>query len=352
MTVSRKGTTLFEEIAYRLGFERLEERIEWLPNPFVCWGISVFFIDLIILQALKEWHGYQATFYTNPIWVIQPVLVLLAPFVVIYLHNRYESALHMIDYTDRTSNPETFESLTLRKLRIGIYLIAISYSIYQFSVSIGIGTITEVGGIAELLGVIVILPLGYGVIFAEFLATYIELMIVLPRKIKKSDFQINFFDPEELGGLRPVGELMKVTYYFVVFGLISFAIMIYAPAIVDPLTDSPYPDPGLIENLLFTLVWLLAIGTMVYGLAQIHWFMKRRKREELFRLDRESRNLIENQFDMKEFEILDEEAHEDVRQRMEYVRNTQEYPTTFTMWIQILIGLILPKAVQVVLSSV
>lgn len=347
---SKPAITLFEQIAYRLGFDRVENRIPNLPHPLICWGIALFVIDLVILQAFKELAGYQATFYINPTWVIQPVLGLLAPFVVVYLHNRYEAVLVEIDVEARTSNPERFETLTPRKLRFGFYTILIIYSLWQFIINTGVNTITQIGGVAELIGVAVVLPLGYGIIFAEFLATYIGLMIYLPRKIKQTDFRLNFLDPEGLGGLRPVGEIMKSSYYFVVFGLISYVVMLYGPSIIGSLSGSPYPDPGLMEDLLFTLVWLLTIGTMVYGLSQIHWFMKRMKREELTELDREARELVEDPFDMGSFEITDEDKYDEIRQRMEYINNTQEYPTTFTMWVQILIGLILPKAVQLVFS--
>lgn len=196
------------------------------------------------------------------------------------------------------------------------------------------------------------MPLGYGIIFAEFLATYIGILVYFPRRIRRTDFKINFLDPEGLGGLRPAGELMKSAYYFAVFGLIGFAIMLYGPSIINNLTGSPYSDPGLVQDMLFTSVWILAIGTMVYGLSQIHWFMKRTKRRELTRLDREARELVKDPFDMERFEVKNEKKYDEIRQRMEYVNNTQEYPTTFTMWIQISIGIILPKAIQILLSSV
>lgn len=53
---------------------------------------------------------------------------------------------------------------------------------------------------------------------------------------------------------------------------------------------------------------------------------------------------------METFEISDEETYEETRRRIEYVNSTQEYPTTFTMWIQTLIGLLLPKAIQLALA--
>ncbi|MFD1646866.1 hypothetical protein [Haloarchaeobius litoreus] len=353
MVASTSSTfTLFEEIAYRLGYGKLEDEISILPHPLISWGIVVFFVDVVVLQVLKEFEGYQATFFVNPTWLIQPVLGLLAPFVVVYLHTRYDEVLQNIDVASRTSDPELFERLCPRKIRLGLYAVLASYALYQFIYNIGVGTVTQVGGLSELIGVTVVLPLGYGILFAEFLATYIGILVFFPRRIRRTDFKINFLDPEGLGGLRPAGELMKSAYYFVVFGLIGFASMLYGPSIINNLTSSPYEAPGLIQDVLFTLVWILAIGTMVYGLSQIHWFMKRAKRRELTRLDREARELVEDPFDMERFEIRNKTEYDELRQRMEYINNTQEYPTTFTMWVQISIGILLPKAVQLVLSSV
>jgi hypothetical protein len=351
--MSRSATsaeTLFEQIATRLGFKHLAERIPWLPNPLICWGVGVFVIDLIVLQAAKELAGYPATFIIDPIWVVQPVLGLLAPFVVVFLHNRYDAVLEEIDIEARTSNSGQFASVAPYSLRVSFYLILTGYALWKFLFDVGLGTITEIGGIAELIGVAVVLPLGYGIIFSEFLATYIGIMLLFPRRIKRSDFRLNFLDPESLGGLRPAGELMKSTYYFLVFGLIGYLVILYGPSIVTPLTGSPYPDPGLIVNILFTVIWLISIATMIYGLSQVHWFMKRTKREELSRLDRELRDSVKDPFDMETFEISDKETYEETRQRIEYVNSTQEYPTTFTMWIQILIGLLLPKAIQLALA--
>lgn len=349
---TRSATTLFEELTYKIGYEKLSDRISILPHPFICWGIIVFFVDMVVLQALKIFEGYQPTFFVNPIWIIQPILALLATLIVVYLNDKYRKALSHMDIESRTSKPDVFDNLVSRKIRIGIYAILLFYSLYQFVFNIGLNTAAQVGGIGEVIGVSVVLPLGYGLIFAEFLATYIGILIFFPRKIRHTDFKINFIDPEGLGGLRPAGELMKSAYYFVVFGLVGFAVMMYGPSIIGNLSDSPYEDPGLVINLLFTLVWVLAIGTMVYGLSQIHWFMKRTKRRELARLDSEARELIEEPFNMDKFEINNKERYDEIRQRMEYINNTQEYPTTFTMWVQLSIGIILPKAIQILLSSV
>ena len=104
--------------------------------------------------------------------------------------------------------------------------------------------------------------------------------------------------------------------------------------------------------MLFTLAWLLAIGLVGYGLAQIHWFMKREKRKELTKLDRKARKMVDKPFEIQNLEITDEEKYDELRMRMNYINNTREYPTTFTMWAQLSIGVILPKAIQMLLSTV
>lgn len=344
-------TTFFERLAYRVGFAKLESRYPWLPHPLICWALGMIILDIFVLQVLKEVAGYRATFFINPVWVLLPLMALAASMVVVFLHRRYKTILDDIDVAARTTNPAQFETLVTQKLHISLYIIFIANSIYQLVIAAGVGTVTEIGGVAELIGVAVVLPLGYGIIFSEFLATYVGIMLCLPRMIRHSDFQLNFLDPESLGGLRPAGELMKLTYYFLVLGLILEAVQLYLPALISPLTQSPYPDPGLVTNILFTALWLLSIATMVYGLGQIHWFMKREKRKELKELDKAKRELVNHPFEVSQLEIIKQTEYEKVQIRIEHVTTTREYPTTFTMWVQLLIGLILPKVIQVIFST-
>jgi type III secretory pathway component EscU len=259
--------------------------------------------------------------------------------------------LEHIDVESRTSDPERFDSLVPWKLQLGLYAVFFLNAVQQYVFSQGIDHVLQVGGFPELFAVLVILPLGYGVIISEFLSTYAGILLFFPRKIRKTDFKINFLDPEGLGGLRPVGELMKSAYYFLMVGLIAAAVMLYAPSIIDSLSGSQYGAVGPVQEVLFTAAWILAIGLMGYGLAQIHWFMKRTKRKELTRLDKKAREIVDKPFEMKEFEISDREKYDEIRMRMDYINSTREYPTTFTMWVQLSIGVILPKAVQLLLSS-
>lgn len=80
--------------------------------------------------------------------------------------------------------------------------------------------------------------------------------------------------------------------------------------------------------------------------------MKREKRRELTKLDKKAWKIVDKPFKIQDLEISDKENYDELRMRMDYINNTREYPTTFTMWAQLSIGVILPKAVQLVLSSI
>jgi len=341
--------TLFELIASRLGYDRIRPSIPRSPHPIVTVAVVLVAGDFAI-QGAKEALGYPAALFVNPLWVIQPALILVGAFGVVYVRKRYAAALEEIDYRNRTANPEQFHRLVPLWVPAGLYVFAFCLRAWGLY-SVGLEAIFEVGGVPELLGVTVIM-LGYSLIVAEFVAVYLGAMMLVPRRIRRSDFKLDFLDPEGLGGLRPVGELAKTAYYFVVLGLVGFLLMVYGPGILGELFRNPYPDPGIVENAVFTAAWLLTIATMAYGFAQLHLFMKREKRAELHRLNRRTHDVVEDRFDVENLEIIDETTFKDLRQRMEYVDGTREYPTTFAMWSQILISLILPKALQMVLEAV
>lgn len=341
---------LFESIAYRLGYERLERALPVSVHPLVLWAGLFVFLDVVVLQGYKELQGYTATFVETPTWLVQPGFALLAAVAVVYLHERYEEVLREIDVANRTSDPDRFADLAPYRLTVGLYLVAVGYRVWRVVFDVGVVEILRIGGVSELVG-LAFVSFAYSVIFAEFATTYLGLLVLLPREIRRSDFRLDFLDPEGVGGLRPVGELAKTAYYFVLVGLVAYLVVTYGPFFLGQYVQTDYPRPGVVTNASFTAAWLVAIGTMAYGFAQLHLFMKREKRAELTRLNRRSQELVENRFDVEKFEITDEAKFDDLRRRMEYVNATREYPTTFAMGSQLLFSLVLPKGVQLLLDA-
>ncbi|MGB9966430.1 hypothetical protein [Halobacterium hubeiense] len=340
---------LLDNVLYRIGVKQLQERLPGSPQPITIWAFSFVLFDVVLLQAYKEITGYTATFLVNPAWLLSPTLVVLAALGTSYLYAKYDRALALIDIENRTVNPEMFNTLTPYWVRLGLYSIGLLYALFNLY-NLGINRILEAGGIAELLGVAVVLPFGYAPVFIEFLTVYIGVMIYLPRKIKKSDFAVHFLDPEGLGGLKPVGELIKLTYYLIVVGLVNYLILTYGPFAFGEIIQTPYEKPGIVVNSAFTAVWILTVGLLGYALYQLHSFLKREKQEELARLETRARDVIESPYNAMEWEVTDDEEFQDIRNRMNYVSATKEYPTTFAMWSQILIGLVIPKAVQMLMT--
>lgn len=350
MTTDHESSPIvLESVSRRLRFDIVAR---WLPGsvgPVTAWALVFVCIDVVVLQAYKEFAGYPATFLMNPTWLISPAFAVLAAIGTSHLYRRYETALELIDVEQRTTNPAQFSQLAPRWVRALLYVLGFVYA--GFTVyNLSIGLMLETGGIAEVVGTVIVMPLGYIPLFVEFLTCYLGIMIFLPRRIKDSDFSVHFLDPEGLGGLRPIGELAKLAYYLMVVGLVGFLVFTYGPFVVGQVVETPYPEPGIVVNAAFTLAWFLTITTLAHALFVLHVFLKREKENELSRLDREARALVENPFDIQTMEITDEEAFRDLRERIRYVNQTKEYPTTFAMWSQILIGLVLPKALQMLLA--
>lgn len=348
MPQKRHSRLPLESVARRLGYAGSPT---WLPvsRPLTIWALAFVFIDVVVLQAYKELMGYPATFLVNPAWLISPLFVVLAAVGTGYLYDKYDRTLDLIDVESRTSKPEQFSTLAPPKVRLTLYAVGFAYAAFNVY-NIGIGLMLETGGLSEVVGTVLVFPFGYVPVFVEFLTVYAGIMIVLPRKIKRTDFRVHFLDPEGLGGLRPVGELIKLTYYLIVVGLVGFLVFTYGPFTLGKVVQTPYPKPGIVVNAAFTGVWILSVGMLAHGLFVLHRFLKREKEEELARLDRQVREVVDSPFDVTGWQVTDEERFEDLRERMRHVNRTREYPTTFAMWSQILLGLILPKAIQLLMA--
>lgn len=104
-------------------------------------------------------------------------------------------------------------------------------------------------------------------------------------------------------------------------------------------------------NILFTAVWVV-VGMMVYGIYEFHLFMRREKRQELQRLDELAREQLDEPWDIQYFDAGDpSEEFQVYREKVDLVTATREYPATFIMWTQLLVGVMIPKATQLVLSA-
>jgi hypothetical protein len=153
-------------------------------------------------------------------------------------------------------------------------------------------------------------------------------------------------DPHGVGGMRPLGELVKRAYYYIVVGLVAYALITYAPLVESAPVNAT-------AGTVFTAVWVLSVATVAFAVLTLHRFMHREKREEIRRLERRLHDHVENPYDVAEYAVPEDEsdAVEDIQQRIERVSATSEYPATFSIWSQLLLSIVIPKAVQLLLAS-
>lgn len=345
-------STPVDQFVDRFGGESLLDVVPFLDDPLVIYAVVVVFYEQVVNQTIRFAMGYGYTALDNPLWLLRPITLIGAAVVTQALHDRYAAAIDEMSLIDRAKNSQQFNKLTSPRLTAGIMIAGIGFTIANALFILELPALYDAGGVADVIQFLVIIPFGYAPIFALFLSTYIAVEILVPRRITDSDIGLYYHDPEQLGGMRPIGELLKLAYYFLIIGLILYAIALYGPHLLRDYLSWAVA-PGQIANILFTAVWVVTLATMVYGLHTLHKFMRQQKREKIQQLDNKARKYVEEPWDIEQFELQQEaqEDYEDLRTRMELVSNTKEYPATFTMWAQLTIGVIAPKAIQLILSN-
>lgn len=339
-----------DRVATRLGIGRLAFALPGSPAPAYVY-IGCFVIIDIVIRIYQTVTGIRPILVNNPLWLLQEVALVGAVVAAKWMHTEYAWVLDRMAIHDRVSHPGRFEQLIPDQyLWIGFGLGAIGWWAFTIVV-VTPAEAMRVGGPLALVTGLVIIPVGYVPVAIEFLATYLGIVVLFPRRIVRSDLEPYFPDPEQVGGLRPVGELIKSAYYLLMLGLVVFALRAYLPHIVTVLASEGDP-PGIVYNLMFTSIWVISVITVAYGILSLHLFLRREKREKLKHLDEQARDHYEAPWEIHEFqEPTDAPEYESLRQRIDHVRVTKEYPGTFSMWSQLLLGLVIPKAVQLLLAQ-
>jgi hypothetical protein len=338
-------------------FKQVLDRLPLSPDPLIAYAVLVSFCEVVILQALRVLEGYPPFFVVSPLWLLRPVILIGAAVVTRKLHRSYGLAVEEMALPERVGDASRFERLVPPKLAWGFVIIGVTFTLGNALFAVGIPTLLSFP-IEGQINWLVIVPFGYVPVFSMFLATYLSIEIIFPHRIDSSEqLGLYYHDPENLGGMRPIGELMKHAYYYLLVGLVLYAIALYGPYLLQgvlALEGGSVPEPGLVTNGLFTGVWALSVGVMMYGIHRIHRFMHREKRERLKKLDALARDHIDQPWNVEDFAIPEEseDTYNDIRARMDLVSATNEYPATFTMWVQLGVGVLIPKAVQLLLSAI
>jgi len=336
-----------DRFARRVGCGRLAERLPGdLPPSYVYALLTVGLLS-IVHTTWKYIAGYPVTYVQNPYFVAQPIALFAAVYGARSLRRRADRALSEMNVAERASDPDALLDVVPEWLPWLLFGVGAVFAVVRGVFAVGVSTIVETTGLPGLVAWFVINPFVFTPIGAQFLAVYVSIEIRLPWRLSRSDVGIDFLDPEGLGGLRPVGELIKQAYYYLAGGLVAFALILYSPFVSGVYGASAF------TGVVFTIAWVVTIGSVAFAVLVLHRFMHREKRAELRRLDAHVKQLVENRWDLKEYTIPDErrEEIEDLRGRMELVSATNEYPATFSIWSQLLLSIAIPKAVQLLLAN-
>lgn len=330
-----------DTFAEYLGAGRLRELLGLTLPPSYLYAI-ITVVGWTMLSASLDlfYFGIDPIYVRNPYFILQPIVLLGAVYGAHSLRRSYKTALDEMKLEERSDKPEQFRELLPSWFPWALFGVAATLQLVRTAADFG--TFTSTGLVANGL----IFPFVYAPILVQFLVIYVGIEFVAPWRLYKSDVGIHFLDPHGVGGLRPFGELVKQSYYFVVAGLVAYALLIYAPGLE---VQSVSATAGAI----FTGVWIATIATVAFAVFVLHRFLHREKREELERLEAELRTHIENPWEVSQYSIPDDatERVEDIQQRIETVSATREYPATFNIWSQLLLSVAIPKALQLFLAS-
>jgi hypothetical protein len=105
-------------------------------------------------------------------------------------------------------------------------------------------------------------------------------------------------------------------------------------------------EAGDVDLAFFSAAWLVGLASIGYSMYTVYGIMSEKKEQRIRELEDELHAAIENPYDINASTVADEEKLNDIRRRLDEVRNTRVYPATVTMWSQIAISVLLPQALQ------
>lgn len=303
-TPSRRAVA--QRVLKRVGFERIANHGPGEWSPLVWFAGAVIALEVIVLQGYNLLIGRTIRFLVNPLSILEVAVVLGAAISVQLLHTRYDRAVERSHLSERADDPAVFEYFVPDWIVVAVILAGLAFTLVNAVLVLTIPYLHEIGGPARVIRFVVVIPFGYVPIVATGVATYLSAEVLVPRRLEQSGIGLDYLDPENLGGMRPFGELVKFAYYVVMLGLITYAITTYGPHLIEGVLGyEELQDPGRFTNVAFTAVWALAVGAMVYGICVLHRLRAREKQKDLHRLERRAREEFGRSWDIEEIDAAD-----------------------------------------------
>lgn len=357
-----KQELLINRITTALGFERLsdwiDEQSETLPRipPSYLLVCFVLIVDIGFLQSYS-YVTNKTTIADNPGKIFVIACVVLAVIGIRWMHQTYAQSIVNLELPERDLKNDReikkrFKQLLSFRVEVGAYLVALALLYVNLFLFLGLSTVVEIDGpVRALVKNFLVLPV-YMLLASEFAVLYLSIHVLLPKRIFWADLNMFFYDPQNMGGFGTVGELLKRSYYVYTVGLLSYFGVAYWPQIFGDILniEGVYPEPVPIVGVFFTVFWVIGVCSIGYSMYRMHALMTRKKQEAIRDIEEDIMSQLEDPFDITTDHIEDSELRAEFEHKVAEIRNTRQYPSTFTMWSQILISVLLPQAMQVALQ--
>ncbi|MFW5939210.1 MAG: hypothetical protein ACOCSD_08380 [Halolamina sp.] len=350
-----RNVLLIEIIAEKLGFDRLSE---WLPGTDIYPPYLLVAIGLFVEYGLFDTYNYlvsaKSSFVTEPNSLAIPAMTLLGVVGLRYLHDAYADAVVSLRIDDGHvdgSHRERFEGLLSLRVRVTAYVLALA-AYYAFVVGVlGFEELVAISGVGLVLyGQLVSFPLIVIPTLVELAVSYVAVHVIVPRRLAQADVDLFFYDPRNLGGFEPVGQLLKRSYYVYTGVLLLWFLQTHAPVLLAGVIDSPYPAPGPIYQVAISAIWFVGVLSIGYSMYRVHGLMESKREERMAELETEIRTAVDDPYRVHPDNVDDWERYEQVQEKITHVRNTSTYPTTFAMWSQIFVSVLLPQVLNMAVS--
>lgn len=345
-----RDTLLIEKFAAVLRFDELSTRLfgreEYGPHLLLGSAIALSYAFRAPLLLAEPWRLTTSAAIIGGLW--------LGLAGAIYMRDGYASAVTRLQLDERPTDhdPSQFETIVPLRIQLAIYVVAVVATYLNVFFGTGLDTlVSEAGTWPIVVRVFVAAPLVYIPIIIDVGTTFLGVHFLLPRRLAKSDINLFFYDPRNMGGFAPIGQLLKRSYYIYTGGLLAYFFFIYIPIIFSEIIESSY-EANAMTAVFFSLAWLAGVLSIGYSMWKVHTLMAEKKERRLRELEEDLQGVIENPYDIRTSSVSDEGRRDEITRQLEHVRSMKEYPTTFTMWSQILISVILPQILNVSLQLV
>lgn len=348
---------LIEWVADHLGFRRLASVLPGDIYPPYLLVASALILEYIVIDSYNYFIAGRSSVVNDPMSILVALGMIIAVAGIRWMRDEYARVISDLRLSERKNQKVSpdygrFTHIVPYRYKLFAFGLGILLLYGNLFVLLGLSTAIGIQGVVAgvLLNVLVV-PLVYTPLIVEFALLYFGLHFLLPRRIAQADLELFYYDSRNMGGFATVGRLLKRSYYLFTVGLLLYLTFIYAAVVFPDIIPTPYPELDPIIAVGFSILWLVGLTSIVYSMYRIHMVMKRKKEERIREMEDEIRAILDDPYDINTAHIADADTREEIQHRINQVKSTREYPSTFTMWSQIAISVLLPQALNLAVQG-